>query len=61
MTRSARHSETTVSMIDPDALPNDRVDSITQREYVSSRRVAVQERGEHKSNSGACYMGGKEV
>lgn len=52
MTRSARHSETTVSMIDPDALPNDRVDSITQREYVSSRRVAVQERGEHKSNSG---------
>lgn len=61
MTRSARHSETTISVIDPDALPNDRVGSLTEREYVSSRQVAVQERWEHKGNSGACYMGGKEV
>jgi len=52
MTRSARHSETTTSMIDPDALLNDQLDSLTQREDASSRQVAVQERWEHKSNSG---------
>src|SRR6266849_6654302 len=63
MTRSAIHSETTISMIDPDdALLNDRVGSLTQREYVSSRQVAVQERGEHKGNSGTCVTwAGKEV
>ena len=56
MTRSARHSETTISMIDPDALLNDPVGSLAQREYVSSRQVAVQERLEHKRSSGTCYM-----
>ena len=61
MTRSARHSETTISMIDSDALPNDRIDSLTRLNYVSSRQVALQERWDHKSNSGACYMGGKDV
>ena len=53
MTRSARHRETTISMIDSDALLNDRLNSLTQREYATSRRVAVQQRREHKSNSGA--------
>ena len=61
MTRSARHRETTISMIDSNALLNDRLNSLTQREYASSRRVAVQQRREHKSDSGACYMGGKNV
>jgi hypothetical protein len=61
MTRSALHSETTISMISPDALLNDPFGSLTQRECVSSRQLAVQERWEHKINSGACYMSGKEV
>lgn len=61
MTRSTCHSETTISMIDPDALLNDPVGSLAQRDYVSSRRVAVKERREQKRNSGECYMGGKEV
>ena len=59
MIRSARHSETTASMICPDALLNDPFGSLTQREYVSSRQAAVQECWERKSNSGECYMGGK--
>jgi hypothetical protein len=48
-------------MIDPDVLPNDWVDSLTQRGHVSSRQVAVPECWGYKSSSGACYMGGKEV
>jgi hypothetical protein len=63
MTRSARHSETTISTINPDALLNDPVGSLTQRklEYVSSRQLEVQGLREQKSNSGTYYMGGKEV
>jgi hypothetical protein len=61
MTRSTRHSETTISMIDPDPLLNDPLGSPTWREYVSSRQVVVQERSQHKSNSGECYVGGKEL
>ena len=64
MTRSARRSETTTSMIDPDALLNDRVGALTQREYVSSRQASVQERWEHNlmDNSGACVAwAGKKV
>jgi len=61
MTRFARHCETTISTIHPDALLNDRVESLTQRVYVSSGQVVEQERWEYESNSGACYMGGKEA
>ncbi|KAF8476409.1 hypothetical protein DFH94DRAFT_110786 [Russula ochroleuca] len=55
MTRSARHSETTISMIDSsNASLNDRGGSCTQRGSASSRRqVVAQGRGEQKSNSGA--------
>lgn len=38
-------------MIDPDSLPKDRVGSLTQRGYDSSRQVPVQECWEHKNNS----------
>jgi hypothetical protein len=63
MTRSqaARPGETTISMIHSYASLNDRGDFSTRQDSVSSRQVAVEELREHKSNSGTCYVDGKEV